>query len=51
MPEGRIYDATMMVEIVCGQDAQWWMGRNELTEYIFWIIYRGAEAPWPNGLN
>jgi hypothetical protein len=35
--------------MVDGRDAQKWMGREELSEYSYWVLNRDDETAWSYG--
>ncbi|CAN2171512.1 Flavin transferase ApbE [Candidatus Nanopelagicaceae bacterium] len=48
-PNGAIADALATALMVDGRDAQKWMGREELSEYSYWVLNRDDETAWSYG--
>jgi thiamine biosynthesis lipoprotein len=48
-PNGAIADALATALMVDGREAQKWMGREELSEYSYWVLNRDDETAWSYG--
>ena len=48
-PNGAIADALATALMVDGRDAQKWMGREELSDYSYWVLNRDDETAWSYG--
>ena len=48
-PNCAIADALATALMVDGRDAQKWMGREELSEYSYWVLNRDDETAWSYG--